>query len=158
MDRDGACARNRYYFLDEPTTYLDMAHQLEVLELLQRLNREQQRTIVMVLHDLNQAARFADYMIAMKDGKIVQAGTCEQVMTPDVLRKVFHIDAEIGRDPRTNKPMCITYHLIKGDAEYVEKRMMSILLLFVLILSACGNQATEKEQEKATKETNEPKR
>ena len=108
-------------FLDEPTTYLDMAHQLEVLELLQRLNREQKRTIVMVLHDLNQAARFADYMIAMKDGKIVQAGTCEQVMTPDVLRQVFHIDAEIGRDPRTNKPMCITYHLIKGDAEHVEK-------------------------------------
>lgn len=98
-----------------------MAHQLEVLELLQRLNLEQQRTIVMVLHDLNQAARFADYMIAMKDGKIVQAGTCEQVMTRDVLRKVFHIDAEIGRDPRTNKPMCITYHLIKGDAEHVEE-------------------------------------
>lgn len=59
-------------FLDEPTTYLDMAHQLEVLELLQTLNIEQQRTIIMVLHDLNQAARFADYLIAMKDGKIVK--------------------------------------------------------------------------------------
>ena len=67
-------------FLDEPTTYLDMAHQLEVLELLQKLNVEQERTIVMVLHDLNQAARFADYMIALKEGEIVKAGNCEEVM------------------------------------------------------------------------------
>lgn len=102
-------------FLDEPTTYLDMAHQLEVLELLQKLNIEQQRTIVMVLHDLNQAARFADYIIALKDGRVVKAGTCEEVMNRDVLRKVFNIDAEIGRDPRTNKPMCVTYNLYKGE-------------------------------------------
>lgn len=100
-------------FLDEPTTYLDMAHQLEVLELLQKLNVEQERTIVMVLHDLNQAARFADYMIALKDGEIVKAGNCEEVMTRDVFQKVFQIDAEIGRDPRTNKPMCITYNLVR---------------------------------------------
>ncbi|WP_160724113.1 ABC transporter ATP-binding protein [Bacillus sp. USDA818B3_A] len=101
-------------FLDEPTTYLDMAHQLEVLELLQKLNIEQGRTIVMVLHDLNQAARFADYMIAMKKGRIVKAGNCEDVMRQEVLQEVFQIDAEIGRDPRTNKPMCITYNLLKG--------------------------------------------
>ncbi|MED3622580.1 ABC transporter ATP-binding protein [Neobacillus thermocopriae] len=105
-------------FLDEPTTYLDMAHQLEVLELLQKLNKEQERTIIMVLHDLNQAARFADYIIALKDGEVVKAGTCEEVITRDVLRKVFQIDAEIGRDPRTNKPMCITYNLIKGDYKH----------------------------------------
>ncbi|MBD8070138.1 ABC transporter ATP-binding protein [Bacillus sp. PS06] len=102
-------------FLDEPTTYLDMAHQLEVLELLQKLNREQGRTIIMVLHDLNQAARFADYIIAMKDGEVVKAGACEDVIVPEVLRQVFQIDALIGRDPRTNKPMCITYNLLKGD-------------------------------------------
>lgn len=102
-------------FLDEPTTYLDMAHQLEVLELLQKLNEEQERTIVMVLHDLNQAARFADYIIALKDGEIVKAGSCEEVMNRHVLKKVFHIDAEIGRDPRTNKPMCVTYNLLKGE-------------------------------------------
>ncbi|MBU8905404.1 ABC transporter ATP-binding protein [Desertibacillus haloalkaliphilus] len=101
-------------FLDEPTTYLDMAHQLEVLELLQNLNVEQGRTIVMVLHDLNQAARFADYIIALKDGEIVKAGDSEEVMNKDVLKKVFHIDAEVGRDPRTSKPMCITYNLLKG--------------------------------------------
>jgi iron complex transport system ATP-binding protein len=105
-------------FLDEPTTYLDMAHQLEVLELLQKLNVEQQRTIIMVLHDLNQAARFADYIIAMKAGEVVKAGGCEEVMTHDVLKKVFHIDAEIGRDPRTNKPMCITYNLLKGEQQH----------------------------------------
>jgi iron complex transport system ATP-binding protein len=102
-------------FLDEPTTYLDMAHQLEVLELLQKLNAEQERTIIMVLHDLNQAARFADYIIALKDGEIVKAGSCEEVINRDVLKKVFHIDAEIGRDPRTGKPMCITYNLLKGE-------------------------------------------
>ncbi|MBD1380431.1 ABC transporter ATP-binding protein [Metabacillus arenae] len=105
-------------FLDEPTTYLDMAHQLEVLELLQQLNIEQERTIIMVLHDLNQAARFADYIIALKDGNVVKAGNCEEVMNHNVLKKVFHIDAQIGRDPRTNKPMCITYNLLKGEHEH----------------------------------------
>ena len=93
-------------FLDEPTTYLDLAHQLEVLELLQKLNKEQGRTIVMVLHDLNQAARFADHLIAMKDGAVVKAGSCEEVMTPPVLAEVFNIDAMIGTDPITQKPMC----------------------------------------------------
>ncbi|MEK4628852.1 MAG: ABC transporter ATP-binding protein [Solibacillus sp.] len=100
-------------FLDEPTTYLDMAHQLEVLELLQTLNATEQRTIVMVLHDLNQAARFSDYIIALSQGLLVKAGTPAEVMTPDVLQKVFQIDAVIGEDPRTQKPMCITYNLVK---------------------------------------------
>ncbi|SDC80338.1 iron complex transport system ATP-binding protein [Melghirimyces thermohalophilus] len=108
-------------FLDEPTTYLDLAHQLEVLELLQKLNREQGRTIIMVLHDLNQAARFADYMIAMKRGRVVKAGTSEEVISPDVLREIFHIDAIIDRDPRTDKPICLTYHLIKGEVEHHEE-------------------------------------
>ncbi|GAM12388.1 ABC transporter ATP-binding protein [Mesobacillus selenatarsenatis] len=107
-------------FLDEPTTYLDMAHQLEILELLQKLNREQDRTIVMVLHDLNHAARFADHLIALKAGRIVKTGTSEEVINKHVLRKVFQIDAEIGRDPRTNKPICITYNLLKGEEENEE--------------------------------------
>lgn len=104
-------------FLDEPTTYLDMAHQLEVLELLEKLNQEQNRTIIMVLHDVNQAARFADYMIALKQGQIVKTGTCEEVMTADVLQEVFQIDALIGHDPRTKKPVCLTYNLLKGETE-----------------------------------------
>jgi len=105
-------------FLDEPTTYLDLAHQLEVLELLQRLNEEERRTIVMVLHDLNQAARFSDYIVAMKDGRIVKAGAPKEIMRRDVLKQVFRIDAEIGEDPRTGAPMCITYNLLnKGETE-----------------------------------------
>ncbi len=98
--------------LDEPTTYLDLAYQLEVLELLYRLNREQGCTIVMVLHDLNLAARFSDYMIATRCGDIIKHGTPEEVMTPEVLKETFHIDAEIVKEPRTSRPTCISYDLI----------------------------------------------
>ncbi|WP_167577435.1 ABC transporter ATP-binding protein [Ammoniphilus sp. YIM 78166] len=97
--------------LDEPTTYLDMAHQLEVLELLKKLNEEENRTIVMVLHDINQAVRFSDYICALKNGAIVHFGLAEELMTKEVLRAVYHIDATIGVDPKTNKPICITYDL-----------------------------------------------
>ena len=100
--------------LDEPTTYLDLSYQLEVLELLYHLNREQNSTIVMVLHDLNLAARFADYMIAIRSGNIIHYGTPEEVMTSDVLRETFHIDAEIVREPRTGRPTCISYDLIRS--------------------------------------------
>jgi len=99
--------------LDEPTTYLDMSHQLEVLELLQYLNQTENRTIVMVLHDLNHAARFSHYMVAMKNGIIVKDGTPEEVLTPEVLREVFQIDAVIGKDPRTKRPICLTYHALQ---------------------------------------------
>jgi len=105
-------------FLDEPTTYLDMGHQLEVLELLKELNEKQACTIIMVLHDLNHAARFSDYMIALKEGTVVKAGNSNDVMQCDVLRNVFQIDAVIGNDPRTNKPICITYDLVKGEKDY----------------------------------------
>ena len=98
--------------LDEPTTYLDLAYQLEVLELLYRLNREQGCTIVMVLHDLNLAARFSDYMIAIRCGDIIQHGTPEEVMTTEVLRETFHIDAEIAKESRTGRPTCVSYDLI----------------------------------------------
>jgi len=112
-------------FLDEPTTYLDLAHQLEVLELLQRLNEEERRTIVMVLHDLNQAARFSDYIVAIKDGRIVKAGAPKEIMRRDVLKQVFRIDAEIGEDPRTGAPMCITYNLLnKGETEDEEHEVV----------------------------------
>lgn len=99
--------------LDEPTTYLDMAYQLEVLELLLRLNREQNCTIVMVLHDLNLAARFADYMIAIRNGKIVAHGTYHEIMTADVLRETFNIEAEITKESRTGRPTCISYNLLR---------------------------------------------
>ena len=106
--------------LDEPTTYLDMAYQLEVLELLYKLNREQECTIVMVLHDLNLAARFADYMIAIRGGDIISHGPPAEVMTAEVLRKTFHIDAEIILETRTGRPTCVSYDLLAGSDQRCE--------------------------------------
>jgi iron complex transport system ATP-binding protein len=97
--------------LDEPTTYLDMAHQLDVLHLLQRLNHESGRTIVMVLHDLNHAARFAHQIVAMAAGAIVASGPPQEIITPALLRRVFGVEAEIVHDPRTGLPLCIPYAL-----------------------------------------------
>lgn len=97
--------------LDEPTTYLDMAHQLEVLQVLESLNQTLNRTIVMVLHDLNHAARFADHLIAIRKGKIIQTGSPEEVMKTEVLRKVFDIEASIVTDPHTGKPTLLSYQL-----------------------------------------------
>lgn len=105
--------------LDEPTTYLDLAHQLEVIALLFDLNRNQKVTIVMVLHDLNLAARFSDYIIAIRCGNIIRHGSPEQVMTQEVLRDVFSIDAEVVHEPRTGRPVCLTYDLI--DKQEPEK-------------------------------------
>ena len=98
--------------LDEPTTYLDLAHQLEVLNLLKELNEKHNTTIVMVIHELNNAARFADHMIGIKKGQIACEGTAHEVMTKENLKKLFNIDAEIVEDPRSNKPVCITYDMI----------------------------------------------
>lgn len=103
--------------LDEPTTYLDLSYQLEILELLYRLNREQGRTIVMVLHDLNLAARFADYMIALRGGAIIRHGPPEAVITPEVLRETFGIAAEVAVESHTERPMCVFYDLIRGKEE-----------------------------------------
>lgn len=97
--------------LDEPTTYLDMAHQLEVLEIVETLNREHGCTIVMVLHDLNHAARYSDELIAMKDGHVVCFGTPQDIMTNEVLKQVFQIDAQILRDG--DVPVCFSYALVK---------------------------------------------
>lgn len=97
--------------LDEPTTFLDMAHQLEVLQLLERLNREEGRTILMVLHDLNNAARYSHHVIALSGGKVFDAGSPGDVVTPGLLREVFHVEADIVTDPRTGIPLCIPHGL-----------------------------------------------
>ncbi len=99
--------------LDEPTTYLDLAHQLEVLELLQALNREQNRTIIMVLHEINLAARFADHLVAIRQGEVVCCGRPCEVVTPEVLRKVFHIEATVCMEEKTGRPVCLSYDLMK---------------------------------------------
>lgn len=98
-------------FLDEPTTYLDLNHQLEVLELLERLNKESHKTIVMVLHDLNLSARFSHQLIAMKAGEIRHQGSVTDIMTPDILREIFQIEASLTTDPLTGKPSLLSYQL-----------------------------------------------
>ena len=99
-------------FLDEPTTYLDMNHQLEILELLYRLNQENHKTIIMVLHDLNLAARFSDCLVAMKDGEIKYQGSSKEIMTDDILKDIFHIKANIVTDPIFNRPTLLSYQLL----------------------------------------------
>jgi len=93
--------------LDEPTTFLDLAHQVEVLELVTRLNTERGRTVVMVLHDLNLAARYADRLVAMKDGVIRAQGTPAEVITEPLLREVFGLDARVVPDPVAGTPMVV---------------------------------------------------
>lgn len=90
--------------LDEPTTYLDLKHQVEVLDLLTDLNRERGTTIIMVLHDLNLAARYSDYLLAMRDGTIRAAGTAPEVMDAGTLRAVFDLESEVIDDPVTGMP------------------------------------------------------
>jgi iron complex transport system ATP-binding protein len=92
--------------LDEPTTYLDLAYQMDVLDLLDDLNAAG-RTIIMVLHDLNQAARYADTIVALRDGQIVAQGTPAQVMTPENIFQIFGLHAEVVADPITGTPLCV---------------------------------------------------
>ncbi len=93
--------------LDEPTTFLDLAHQVEVLELVRRLHREAGRTVVMVLHDLNLAARYADRLIAMRAGRIVAAGEPAAVITEDLLAEVFGLAARVIPDPVSGSPLVV---------------------------------------------------
>ncbi len=93
--------------LDEPTTYLDLAHQVEVLELVCRLNRERSRTVAMVLHDLNLAARYSDLVVVMHEGRIVTQGSPGDVFTTEMLLDVFALEAEILADPRTGLPIVV---------------------------------------------------
>lgn len=95
--------------LDEPTTFLDMAHQLEVLQIVEKMNMERKQTIVMVLHDINHAARFSHRIVAMKSGQIIAAGHPHEIITRDVLNQVFHIDARIMLDPENGAPVCYGY-------------------------------------------------
>jgi iron complex transport system ATP-binding protein len=114
-------------FLDEPTTFLDMAHQLEVLHLLQKLNATSNRTVVMVVHDLNHATRYAHHMIAIKTGVVVGEGSPAEVMTPDIMREVFNIEADIVPDPRTGVPLCLPYALAgqpAADKVAINSRIM----------------------------------
>lgn len=93
--------------LDEPTTFLDLAHQLEVLELCRELTDQHGTTIVAVLHDLNQATRYADEMIAMKDGAVLAQGAPDQVVTEGLVEQVFSVRSRVISDPETGTPLVI---------------------------------------------------
>jgi iron complex transport system ATP-binding protein len=93
--------------LDEPTTYLDLGHQLEVLDVVSKLNRQQRMTIVMVLHDLNQAARYSDRLIALDSGRVVADGPPSEVLNKELLEATFRITAAIISDPNTGSPVCL---------------------------------------------------
>lgn len=93
--------------LDEPTTFLDLSHQVEVLDLLTDLNRERGTTIVMVLHDLNLAARYADHLVAVKAGRISAAGAPEAVLDARLVREVFAMDSQVITDPVSGRPLVL---------------------------------------------------
>lgn len=94
-------------FLDEPTTYLDLAHSIEVLDLVNRLRRDLDRTVVMVLHDLNLAIRYSDNLVVMRDGDLIATGTPEAIITSELLKDVFELDATVTEDPVVGGPLIV---------------------------------------------------
>ncbi|MFZ3469384.1 ABC transporter ATP-binding protein [Streptomyces sp. 4.24] len=93
--------------LDEPTTYLDIQHQLDVLDLCAELHEEQGRTLVAVLHDLNHAARYATHLIAMRDGRVVTEGPPSEVVTAELVERVFGLRCRVIADPETGTPLVV---------------------------------------------------
>lgn len=95
--------------LDEPTNHLDIKYKIEVLDLLKKLNEKENRTIVIVLHDINLACRYADHIIAIKDGKVYGEGKPEEIISEALIKEVFQINSKIVPCPVFNTPMCITF-------------------------------------------------
>ena len=93
--------------LDEPTSYLDLSHQYDLLNLLRRLNQQQGKTLILVLHDLNQAFEFADHLIYMKQGKILAKGTPIQTATPELIKEIFNLSCSISSHPKANCPLLV---------------------------------------------------
>lgn len=102
--------------LDEPTTYLDMTHQIELLDFLFDLNRQFKRTIVMVLHDINLACRYADHLVAVHNKKVAIQGKPEDIVTQEMIKEIFNLDAIINEDPFFGTPLCVP----KGKGRYVK--------------------------------------
>lgn len=99
--------QTRAVLLDEPTTYLDVRHQLDLLDLLVELNEASGTTVVMVLHELNHAARYADHLVVMSRGRVVGEGEPADVLTVESVREAFALDAEVVPDPVTGGPMIV---------------------------------------------------
>jgi iron complex transport system ATP-binding protein len=107
--------RPRILLLDEPTTYLDIAHQLEIMELIADLNKSQGLTIVMVLHDLNQAAQYSDTIAVLQQGKLYSLGSPREIITPLMLRDIFGVEADIWLDD-DGRLLCLAKNRIKAIA------------------------------------------
>lgn len=93
--------------LDEPTTFLDIAYQVEILDLLTELNRKKGTTIVMILHDINLSARYADYIFAMGKGNVIAQGTPDEVITPELMEEVYGLRCQVMKDPISQSPMIL---------------------------------------------------
>ena len=93
--------------LDEPTTYLDVAYQLEVLDLLAELNRVQGKTIAMVLHDFNLASEYADHVFVLREGRLVAEGAPNEVFTAELIAEVFEVETQVMEHPVSRRPLCI---------------------------------------------------
>lgn len=105
-------------FLDEPTTFLDITYQIEILDLLTEYNQKNKTTIVMVLHDINLSSRYADYIFALQEGKLVTQGTPREVISKENIKKVFHLDAYVTTDVVSNLPSISPigkYHTVIRD-------------------------------------------
>ncbi|MBD2846365.1 ABC transporter ATP-binding protein [Paenibacillus sp. IB182496] len=106
-------------FLDEPTTFLDITYQVEILDLLTDLNRKHGTTIVMVLHDINLSARYADHIFAMREGRLRAEGPPAEVITSEVIRDIFGLDCSVIPDPVSGSPMIVPkgrHHVLAGVA------------------------------------------
>ena len=94
-------------FLDEPTTYLDITYQVEILDLLKDLNEKYGTTIVMVLHDINLSARYADYLFAVKDGQLLAEGAPNDIITNELIKETFNLECQVINDPISNTPLIL---------------------------------------------------
>ena len=102
--------------LDEPTTFLDIAHQVETLELIRELNRREGRTVVMALHNLGQASRYADFTVVMKDGQVVATGSPEETINLDLVRDVFDLECVVVTDPVSGNPLVLPPAHIRSES------------------------------------------
>ncbi|RFS82996.1 ABC transporter ATP-binding protein [Actinomadura spongiicola] len=110
--------------LDEPTTFLDIAHQIDMLDLCASLHEDHARTLVVVLHDLNHACRYATHLIAMRDGAIVAQGAPTEIVTPELIEKVFGLPCEVVPDPVTATPLIVPLsrrHATAANSDRVKK-------------------------------------
>ena len=112
--------RPKVLMLDEPTTYLDMCYQLELMELVKEINEKFNMTIIMVLHDLNQAARYSHRVIIMKDGTILADGSPEEVINQEIIHEVYNVKCCITKDPINNKPQIYPIEVCYGKKERCE--------------------------------------